>query len=509
MTVPERCNHSCVEHVSEIPSKKMNSVKPIFAAMALVFLTLCGFVGFDEPADATVIDLGNRREIFVSRYLLDNFEGTKLVKHSPHDEGEVMFFDKPWESTAPAYITILKDGDLYRAYYRGGHTTGEGKRTQNTCYAESKDGITWTKPSLGLIEINGSKENNVLLDFDPVAHNFSPFIDKNPNARPAEKYKALGGGSKSGLVAYVSEDGIRWKKLREDGVFKKGYFDSQNVSFWSESEKVYVCYFRAWTGTDGIKGYRSVGRTTSKDFVNWTDPVLMNFGDVPYEHIYTQQTSPYFRAPHIYVAIGSRFLPHRQIASEEQLKELKVDAGQHKGLSEAFFMTSRGGNVYDRTFMEAFLRPGTGLNHWSARTNYPSLNVVPTGTEEMSLYVNQDYAQPTGHLRRYSLRLDGFTSINGPYEGGTVTTRPFTFTGSELEINYSTSAAGEIRIAIQDENGHPIPGFSMEEAETLIGNAISRKVSWKGGTSVAGLRSRPVRLHIYLKDADLYSIKFN
>lgn len=477
--------------------------------LALIVLTLSGFIGAKHYSDSPVIELGDRREIFVSPYLIDKMNGTSLMKHRPHDEGEVLFFNKPWESTAPAYITILKDGDLYRAYYRGGHVTNDGKKTQNTCYAESRDGIVWNKPSLGLIEISGSKENNVVLDFDPVAHNFSPFIDRNPAAKPAQKYKALGGSSKTGLIAYVSADGIRWKKLQEESVFTDGYFDSQNVSFWSESEKMYVCYFRAWTGGNGIRGYRTVGRTTSKDFIHWMDPVPMTFGDVPYEHIYTQQTSPYFRAPHIYVAIGSRFLPHRQIASEAELKDLKVDASQHKGLSEAFMMSSRGGNVYDRTFMEAFLRPGTGMNHWSARTNYPALNVVPTGNDEMSVYFNQDYAQPTGHLRRYSLRTDGFASINGPYAGGTVTTKPFTFSGDKLEINYSTSAAGEMRIAIHDENGSPIPGFTMQDTETLIGNEIARIVSWKGKAGLASLRGKPVRLHIYLKDADLYSIKFN
>jgi hypothetical protein len=487
----------------------MKFLRPIYIVPVLVILTLCAFIDANRYDERKVIALGDRREIFVSHYLIYKMEGTRLVKHTPRDEGAVLFFDKPWESKAPAYVTILKDGDVYRAYYRGGHVMRDGKKTQNTCYAESKDGITWSKPSVGLIEINGSRDNNVLVDVEPVTHNFSPFIDKNPAAPPSQRYKALGGDSKTGLIAYVSADGITWKKLREEGVFKKGYFDSQNVSFWSESEKMYVCYFRAWTAGNGIRGYRSVSRTTSKDFVNWSDPVPMTFGDVRFEHLYTQQTSPYFRAPHIYVAIGSRFLPHRQIASLEQLNELEVDPGQHKGLSEAYFMTSRGGNVYDRTFMEAFMRPGMGLNNWSARTNYPSLNVVPTGPDEMSVYVNQDYAQPTGHLRRYSLRIDGFTSINGGYGGGTVTTKPFTFSGDNLEINYSTSAAGEMRVEIQDEQGNPIPGFSMKDAQMLIGNEISKTVSWKGGSSLASLRSKPVRLHVYLKDADLYSIKFN
>src|SRR5690606_14930282 len=150
--------------------------------------------------------------------------------------------------------------------------------------------------------------------------------------------------------------------------------------------------------------------------------------------------------------------PHLQIATKEELEELQVDPSQYKGMSEPFFMTSRGGNVYDRTFMEAFIRPGIGLNNWTARTNYPALNVVPTSDAETAPYINAGYAQPSGHLRRYSGRLDGFASLNAPDEGGTVLARSFFFSGDELELNYSTAASGEIMSEIQDENGKPIPG---------------------------------------------------
>ena len=201
-------------------------------------------------------------------------------------------------------------------------------------------------------------------------------------------------------------------------------------------------------------------------------------------------------------------MPGRQILTDEQAKKLKVDPGYFKDCSDAYFMTTRGGNVYVRTFMESFIRPGIGLNNWISRSNYPALNVVQTGPEEMSIYVNQDYAQPTAHLHRYSLRIDGFTSISAPYSGGEVVTKPFNFSGKELEINYSTSAAGEIRFEMQDENGKPILGFTMEESQVLIGNEIARIVSWKEKENVKELVSKPVRLRIYMKDADLYSLRF-
>ena len=475
-----------------------------------------------------IIRLGNQRMIFVDKYLIDSLGGTQIVMHKPYDKGNVMNFNEPWEGVFCGYTTIIKDGNFYSAYYRG--LPSDNENLQNTCYAESGDGITWVKPFLGLFKINGSFKNNVILSSDPGTHNFTPFLDQNPSATSDQKYKALGGvlsnsgriivgtskeainasgrtPSEGGLFAYVSPDGIHWKKLREDPVFKKGIFDSQNVSFWSASEGRYVCYFRSLTSKDS-KEFRSVSKTTSSDFIHWTDPIQMTFGNTPYEQLYTQQTSPYFRAPQTYLAIGGRFMEGREVLTQQEGKQLKVAQGYINDVSDVYFMTTRGGNSYDRTFMESFIRPGIGLNNWVSRTNYPALNVVQTGPTEMSIYVNQDYAQPTAHLERYSLRLDGFTSIYGPYKGGKVITKPFTFSGKRLEINYATSAAGQIQIEIQDQNGKPIRGFTMKDSKIFIGNEITRIVSWDGNENVGALASKPVRLCIYLKDADLYSFRF-
>jgi hypothetical protein len=106
------------------------------------------------------------------------------------------------------------------------------------------------------------------------------------------------------------------------------------------------------------------------------------------------------------------------------------------------------------------------------------------------------------------MRLDGFSALNASYKGGAMITKPFKFSGKELEINFATSAVGEIRIAVQDENGKDIPGFSMLDCEELIGNETAHTVSWNGNPDLSRLMSKPVRLHIYLKDADLYSIRF-
>ncbi len=470
----------------------------------IVTLTVCSSL----PAQ-DVIQLDSKRELFVDYYLIDSLKNTCLVMHEPRDEGPVLYFDKPWEGAFSGYCTIIKDGNTYRLYYRGFPVAGKDySGAETTCYAESQDGIHWQKPVIGLYEFDGSFDNNIVLaNAAPVTHNFCPFLDRNPNAKAEERFKAVGGNKVSGLIAYVSPDGTHWKRRQEKAIITKGKFDSQNVPFWSESENCYVCYFRTWSG-GGFKGFRTISRTTSTDFIHWSEPVAMSFGDTPMEHMYTNQTHPYFRAPHIYISIGGRFMPDKQVLTEEQAEKLNVNPKYYKDCSDAFFMTSRGGNVYDRTFMESFIRPGIGLKNWVSRSNYPALNVVQTGPHEMSLYVNQDYAQPSAHLHRYSLRLDGFASLKAPYQGGEMITKPFTFIGDQLAINYATSAAGEIRIEIQNEKGVPVPGYTLEESQPIIGNEIERIVNWKAVENVKQLSAKTIRLRFVMKDADLYSLWF-
>jgi hypothetical protein len=201
-------------------------------------------------------------------------------------------------------------------------------------------------------------------------------------------------------------------------------------------------------------------------------------------------------------------MPGRKVLTDEQAAAIHVHANYFGDCSDGVLMTTRGGDRYDRTFMEGFVRPGIGPENWVSRTNYPALNVVPTGANEMSFYVNQSYGQPTAHLRRYSLRTDGFASVNAPYSGGELITRPLTFSGRELSVNFATSAAGGIQVEIQDLAGAPVPGYTLTDALELIGNETDRVVRWKSDSDVSALAGRPVRLRFVMKDADLYAIQF-
>jgi hypothetical protein len=472
---------------------------------SLLILSLLAISAVAQP-----IELGARRELMVDHFLIDQLKGAELRPQTPIDRGVAIAFDRPHEGAFSGYVSMvtLPDHGGFRAYYRALPSAGEdGSDKEATAYAESVDGIHWTKP-----------ENNLVLQHAaPVTHNFSVFYDTKPGVPADERWKGIGGTNKDGLVRFVSGDGVNWRKLMGDERMlppHKGYrYDSQNLVFWSEAEGKYLCYYRNFKEIDGMGGVRWISRASSPDFVHWEEEGEMRFLDAKGqtakpEHLYTNQTGAYFRAPHLYVSVAARFLPGRQVLSEAEAKEVGVDPGYFKDISEAIFMTSRGGTTYDRTFMDGYLRPGLGYENWTSRTNYPALNVIQTGPAEMSFFVQRGYGQPGHHLSRFSLRLDGFASLHAGYAGGEMITKPFKFTGSELEINYSSAAVGGLRFELQDESGQPLPGYTLTDSREIIGDQISRVVAWSGGKDVSALVGKTIRMRVVLKDADLFSFRF-
>jgi len=454
---------------------------------------------------AKPIDIGTRRELFVDPYLIDTLDGTRLSLHAPRPREIVLKFDEPWEGIYSGYETVLRDGDIFRFYYRGMPEAKHDLDTEVTCVAESRDGVHWTKPNLGIYEVRGTKRNNVVLARSRGCHNLAPFIDTNPGCPAEERYKALGGTGKPGLLAFTSPDGFHWTQVQEEPVFSKGAFDSQNNAFWSESEGQYVLYFRVFR--DGV---RWIARTTSRDFVHWTEPVDLELGGKPREHLYTNQFDPYARAPQLYIGLPTRFLPGRRVVSEEEARRIGTPTEWNyvNDCTDILLASARGGENFSRTFMEAFIRPGPDLRNWTSRSNYAARGILETGEGELSLYVKHQSGYPSIHVRRYTLRPDGFVSVFGPYEGGEMTTKPLVFVGSRLSLNFASSAAGSVRVELQSEEGNPLEGFRLEDCPEIIGDTLDRTVAWNKGFDLSDLAGTPIRIRFVLKDADLYSIQF-
>ena len=466
-----------------------------------------------------MINIADRRELFIDRYMIERMEGTRLLLHHPVPRETALVFDKPWEGRFNRYVTVFQDGDRMRLYYlanKGKDYEGAaGDPPLHICYAESHDGIAWEKPELGLVDYQGNRDNNIVM---PGRASFAPFRDPRPDVPPDQQYKALvsfgideGAGAKT-LEAFASPDGLRWSKMQDEPALTLGGFDSHNVAFWSETENCFVAYYRVYSKTPDWRiflGRRTIARATSDDFLHWSDPVMMEFGDVRTDELYTNATLPYFRAPHLYTAFPKRYVLGRNTPlTKEQIAALDIDP-RHLFISEGVFMTSRGGNRYDRTFMEGFFRPGPDPANWCSRNGEAAWGILQTGPAEISLYYTQHFAQTSEYLVRATLRLDGFASVHAGYEGGEMVTPPFLFRGSALELNMATSAVGGIRVEIQDENGKPFKDYGVEDSYDLYGDDIAKTAKWHGSPDVSRLAGCPVRLRFVMKDADLYSLKFN
>jgi len=440
------------------------------------------------------LQVGAGAEMLIDSRLLAIQRGTRLRLHPPERREVVLTLDRPWEGPHSAYFSVLRAGGRIRLYYRG-HTPDDSSDEQVACMAESADGIRFTRPSLGLHAFRGRRDNNIVF-VGKEAHNFAPFLD--PAAQSArERWKALGGvGGR--LFAFASPDGLRWHRLREEPVLTSGAFDSLNVAFYDPVARIYRCYSRWWTGRD-YRGLRAIQTATSSDFLRWSEPVPCRYASgEPDEHFYTSAVTPCPGAPHILLAFPMRFVPERT----------RVPGYPEPGVSDALFLTSRDGVLWDRTFREAWLRPGRDPRNWTQRSCMPAWGIVETAPDEFSLYASEHYAWPDNRLRRLVVRRHGFASLHAGFPSGEAVTRPLALQGAELRLNFATSAAGEIALEIQDPAGQPIPGYALEDYQgPRFGDEIDAPARWRRGHRLDGLSRQPLRLRIVLRDADLFALR--
>ena len=132
---------------------------------------------------------------------------------------------------------------------------------------------------------------------------------------------------------------------------------------------------------------------------------------------------------------------------------------------------------------------------------------MQTAPDEWSLYVSENYGWSTNRLRRVVVRPHGFASVRAGYRGGELVTRPVLLEGDSLRLNYATSAAGSLRVEIQEESGRPLPGYALEEMDPVYGDRLDAPVAWRTGGDLSGLRDNPVRLRVVLQDADLFALR--
>ncbi|MEO5997706.1 MAG: hypothetical protein ABIN89_13285 [Chitinophagaceae bacterium] len=491
-----------------------------------------------------VIDIGSRRELFVDDYLVEKLSGKAgFCLHHPELRDVAIIHDKPWEGNTSGYHSIFKDGNLFRMYYRGSQITLTKEKFIDAhpfyiCYAESIDGLHWRKPNLGLFDFEGSKKNNIILASGKIGglqlnmgDNASMFKDENPDASPDARYKAMVCSSKpKGLYVFKSSDAIHWLPMNKEPVITEGAFDSQNIAFYDSVKNEYRCYWRyfkevANANTVNKIGIRAVRTAVSKDFLHWTEINDVAYNDSLPIELYTNQVKTYYRAPQIFIGLPTRYIergwsPSMRALPDGEHRELRSSHNLRYGtaLTDAMLMTSRDGIQFTR-WSESFLRPGIERDGtWNYGQQYIGWGMIETKSNlkgapyELSFYSTESSwtsNAPTSDLRRYTLRLDGFVSVQSPMSGGELLTKPLRFQGKKLSLNFATSVAGELKVEIQDENGKAFPGFSLDDCSPVFGDTIERAVTWKQDSDLNTLSGRIIRLRFVLQDADLYSFQFH
>ena len=485
----------------------------------------------DVAEAAEVLSIGSRREVFWDDALVDNQKTTATLKmHNPQPREVVLEHGAPWEGDGCDYHSIVKDGDLYRLYYLAQEClpVPPRKRGKVLAYAESKDGLHWVKPNLGLCEFNGSKENNILLD-EAIARfdGFFVFKDQNPACPADEVFKGVSVDDRDGwLWCYTSADGIRFKKAWQ--MTDQGTFDTLNIPLWDPLAGVYRCYIRDFHTASGedfprprkarvhlASGIRDIRWMESKDFKTWTKPVQLDFGDAEDFQLYTNVVQSYYRADHMFIGFPSRYVERKvwtpnydQLAGAERRKARVAKRSRYGlALTDCLFMSSRDGKRWNRRD-EAFMTPGPeGEYNWVYGDCFPAVGMIetpsalPDAPNELSIYAfDNHWAMKATQWRRYALRIDGFASYHATYKPCKLVLKPFRFEGRELSVNFKTSAAGSIKIALHGG------GRTIQSCE-LFGDSLDRRVPFEKG-DVASFAGLPVTMEITMSDADIYSFKF-
>ncbi|MHB9108540.1 MAG: hypothetical protein ACYDCO_15900 [Armatimonadota bacterium] len=452
--------------------------------------------------------IGTRRELFVDETLIESLHDARLTLQHPERREVVITFDAPWEDYSAFGLSVFRDGDVVKLYYRAAMLTVPGEEVeQHQALALSTDGgITFSRPPLERIAFQGSTGNN-LLQVGGFPRVPPAFRDTNPACLPEQRYKGLdffwGDGYNKELYAMTSTDGLSWRKMHDSPLEMPGQFDSVNTAFWDTVAGCYRSYTRyqvpvppATTETNATV-VRAVQCSTSPDFLHWTPPVPLAFRDNETVQLYTNSILPCPGAEYIYLGFPNRYVEDR-IAKPQS---------RYPGINDALFMASRDGITWTR-YLDAWVRPGLDPHNWTHRNNYPIWGIVETSPSEWSMYITEHYDQPgiPTRLRRLAIRPHGFVSLHADYRGGEVLTKPFTFSGSELRVNYATSAAGSLRVEVLQPGGIPLAGFTRDDMTPMYGDDLYAPVVWSGG-SLSAVAGTPVRLRFLLKDADIFALR--
>jgi hypothetical protein len=481
-----------------------------------------------EPAPAgPPRDVGDRKQLFIDRRFIAASDDVELVMNPAQKLGIVLDpSEVSWELGQGGYFRVIEDGGKFKMYYGTFLPTGKG-----LSYAESDDGLRWTRPSLGVVSINGRKDNNVLYADDAI----DATIMVDPRDEPARRYKLFrslvtSDPDRAGVYASYSADGIHFT---EAGKVLPLWPETSLIADWDPKVGKYVVFLRVFVRNN--ENQRRVGRLETDDLLKpWpmkpTDPLQsppspenipevlsVDARDNPYCDIYTNAAHRYEHADDVYLMFPAMF---RHFAPPRQ-PWFRFKPGEDYGLIEAQLAVSRDGIHWDRPDRRPYFPMGLP-DEWDRWLVMMGVGMVRRGSALYQYYWSSGRMHDSGILRpeydqsvqrrgaigALRQRLDGFLSADFAYDGGTLTTPPVVFSGTHLRLNIDTGAMGTAFVELRDLQGRPLPGFARADCEEIGGSFVDAPVRWKGRSDLSALRGTPVTVHIAARGAKLYAFQF-
>lgn len=471
------------------------------------------WLGFTGACASELLDIGTQRQVFLDGRFIESSRGVELTVNRPQVTGEKLIeCDRPWERMfAGGYMTVIQEGNRLRMWYACGDQDGLGF----VAYAESTDGgATWRKPSLGVVEYQGSTDNNIVLDG---VHGTTVFRNR-PDAPEDQRYGLFSGNPNR---LYVSADGYHWTQsgqepfldlsaVTDTPTMMNFHLDSQNVMFWDERINQYVVYPRLnlkpsqtqdqWMG-------RTIGHTASPTLDSFPIPQIVlqrDDQDPPNLDFYTSGVTRYPYAADCYLMFPAAY--HHYASPPHPGNDGPIDLQ---------FAASRDGVHWLRPDRRPVIRQGID-GQWNDGCHYAGNGMTRQGDDLSIYFVAQDIThaeyKKRGYIRgtvtRAIYRLDGFTSIDADYQGGELVTPTIMHAGDELVLNVDGSAGGWIKVELLDERGVALDGFTQVEADAITGNAVDKLVTWSGRSDASQTKGVPLHMRFVMRDVKLYAFQW-
>lgn len=490
--------------------------------LALSALAQANGAEADLAIDAVILR-PSERQLFLDDFILGDLSGVSRVIHPPrkYEGNPVIRADRPSDGVA----IQLRDApswdeqeQVWKAWYIRFGDDGNG--AGGSGFARSKDGLVWEKPILGLVELQGDRNNNVVMvEGDPAALTQHVIID--PRAPPARRYKGMIGPR--GRKPIVSADGFTFTKLDVPAVPSQ---DESHLN-WDEVTRQYIL-----TVKHGGPFGRSVYLSLSPDFEQWTKPELIYHADAqdqelgarylrevqanprlwrptidrPAEYNVEIYNMAVFRYEGLFIGLPNYF---------ESSGRIPLPRGNQDGINSPKLACSRDLRAWTRVGDRSHFIPISEMGPGVLDTGQimASSHPIRRGDELWFYYSGIDVRhrpnvprvvdEYRGAIYLAKLRVDGFVSLRAHEQAGYFDTRPVVLEGGRLCVN--AVAAGHLRVEVTTPDGRKVlPGWEAGQGVAVTGDHVRAEVTWPGRT-LAELRGQRVRLRFHLQQADLYS----